>query len=430
MTQERCSLMTRRGPVEMEIPQDWRLGTLAVFPEGPPPLDVKKRTREVLAHPVGHPPLKEVLRPNERVAILVEDLTRVSPKKAILEELLRELREMGVPPHNVVLVMALGTHRGLSNAELIEGFGEELVRQYAFVNHDCLADDLVPIGQLSTGATVRINRLVQEAHFRMGIGAVFPHPMNGFGGGGKILFPGVGDFKAIQEHHLRWTFHPGTGFGITQGNPFHEEVVRMARQANLHFIINSVLNQRDEAADLVAGDPVYAHEAGIEQSRKILTRTFSQKADITFITSYPYSEGPQIVKPLAPASLVTKEGGTIVLCADCTGNLPDAFVHCFERFHAAYSHDLEGSVLDHFHHGRLIMEEGAIDFNMALAMTLCIQHRFRILLVSQDIPRETARKMGFLHADTPASAVDILQKMHVQPSVHLIPSGGVILPVL
>ncbi|MBW2359055.1 MAG: hypothetical protein JRF21_10355 [Deltaproteobacteria bacterium] len=127
--------------------------------------------------------------------------------------------------------------------------------------------------------------------------------------------------------------------------------------------------------------------------------------------------------------MVTKEGGCIILAADCEGNLPDAFVGSFEKFHSRYGKNLLGGVLDHFENNRLIMEEGAIDFNMALGMTLAIQHQFKIILLSKDIPRETGEKMGFIYAEDLEQAIDISATIcPSNPEVHVIPSGGVILP--
>jgi nickel-dependent lactate racemase len=200
-----------------------------------------------------------------------------------------------------MLIPALGTHRALSPEELAAVYGEEAVRDYTFINHDCHAKDLAPVGRLKTGTVVKINRTVHEATFRIGIGSVFPHPMNGFGGGGKILFPGVSDFDSILEHHLKHSLRAGSELGQLEGNPFYEEVRNLAQAGGLNFIINSVLDHNDGLYGLVCGDPVEAHLAGIAISRGIISRRFQKKADLTVISSFPYTEGPQIVKPLAPA---------------------------------------------------------------------------------------------------------------------------------
>jgi len=421
----------RHKKISFEIPSQWSLLTFAKLDEYPSQKDVRKLTKNALRKPIHAKALKDSLSPSDKVAIVIEDLTRASPKKLILETLLEELKAFNIPTESISVIIALGTHRGLTPEELESTFGRELIDRYEFVNHDCHATDLMPVGRLKTGREVKINRKVHEATFRIGIGSIFPHPMNGFGGGGKILFPGVADFDAIREHHLKYTFHEGTGLGKTKGNIFYEQVCAIARSAKLDYVINSILDQKDQVYDLVSGDPVQAHLAGIEKSKGIICQKFTKKSDLTIITSFPYAEGPQIVKPLAPAAMVTKEGGCIILAADCEGNLPDAFIESFERFHSRYGDNLLGGVLDHFENNRLIMEEGAIDFNMALAMTLAIQHRFKIILVSKDITREVGEKMGFIYAEDLQEAFDLSATISPpNPEVHIIPSGGVILPVV
>jgi len=416
--------------VFFDLPAEWNLLTFAALEDSPQATDVRALALTALRHPVGSPRLRERLSPSDTVAILIEDLTRASPKGIILRAVLEELEKARIPDAHIVIVIALGTHRGLTSDELTDAFGSDLLARYSFVNHDCHAVDLVPVGRLPTGRVVKINQAVHKARFKIGIGSIFPHPMNGFGGGGKILFPGVADFDSIREHHFQYTFQDGTGLGQIEGNRFYEQVSGIARAAGLDFIVNTILDQKDQANDLVCGDPVHAHLAGIEKSRGIISREFHGKADLTLITSFPYSEGPQIVKPLAPAAMVTREGGVIILCADLAGDLPGPFVESFERFHREHGHDLLGGVVDHFRGNHLIMEGGAIDFNMALAMTLAVQHRFRTILVSEDISREQGEKMGFAYAGDLKEAFALAKAMCPGRDVHIIPSGGVILPVL
>ena len=423
-------LVRKGAKVPFEVPSGWNLLSFSAFPEQGHVRDPGDLARRSLKNPIGTPALAASLSPGHRIAVLVEDITRASPKRLVLEALTEELREIGIPESHISITIALGTHRPLANEELERIFGSDLLNRYAFFNHDCHAPDLVPAGELRTGRAVKINRRVWEADFRIGIGSIFPHPMNGFGGGGKILFPGVADFDSILEHHLLFTFHPGTELGKVEGNLFHEQVCAVARSAGLHFVINCVMNQNDEVADIVCGDPLDAHMAGIEKCKALISAKFNRKADVTLISSFPYMEGPQIVKPLAPASVITREGGCIILAADCSGNLPDPFIQAFQTFHAKFKGNLMEGVLHYFHHKELIMKDGAIDFNMALGMTLAAQHRFKIILVTQDIPRQKGEMMGFLFAENLPEAFGLVSRFLPEPEVHVIPSGGIILPVM
>lgn len=413
-----------------QLPRDWRLLTFAGMADTPPADDVAARAENALNAPVKSSPLGALAGPSSRVTVLVEDLTRASPKGELLEAVLTVLKGAGVKREHITVLVALGTHRGMTREELARVFGKDLVSTYTIINHDCHAADLVPVGRLPTGQSVRIHPRVHEADVTIGIGSIFPHPMNGFGGGGKILFPGVADFDSVFAHHFAYTFESGTELGRTKGNPFYESVCDIARSAGLDFIINSILDRRDAFFDVIAGDPVEAHLTGIEISRSILTQPFSGKADFTLTTSFPYTEGPQIMKALVPASMVTKEGGCIILCAGCDGPFPEAFIHSFERFHAEHGDDLMRGVLHHFKKGRLIMEGGVIDYNMALGITLAIFHRFRVILVSEEIPKEPGERMGFIHTRDLEEAFDLAGGFCRRPDVHIIPAGGMILPVV
>jgi nickel-dependent lactate racemase len=137
------------------------------------------------------------------------------------------------------------------------------------------------------------------------------------------------------------------------------------------------------------------------------------------------------MKALGPASLITKEGGCIILAADCTGNLPDAFVDSFAGFRDRFHGRLLEGVLQHFGDNRLIMEDGAVDFNMALGTTLAVQDRFRVILLSKDVSRKQAEGMGFQYAARMKEAFELSSTMCPStPEVHIVPSGGILLPKL
>jgi nickel-dependent lactate racemase len=419
-----------RRKMPLKIPEGWNLLTFADFEERAPIADPVTLTRKALDEPIGCPNLRVGLSPSDTVAILIEDITRASPKRIILGALLEDLRQYGVPEDHISVVISLGTHRALSKEEMEDTYGGELLERYSFTNHDCHAPDLVPVGRLDTGRQVKIQPKVHEASFKIGIGSIFPHPMYGFGGGAKILFPGVADFDSILEHHLTYAFHERAWLGRLKGNPFYEQICSVARAAGLQYVINGILDHTDQLYDVVCGDPIAAHLAGVEKSKAIISKGFSGKSDITIITSFPYSEGPQIMKPLAPASMVTKEGGVIILFADCTGNLPESFIVGFETFHKEHGHNLLKGVKDRVSRNRLIMEGAAIDFNMAAGMALIAQHTYKVIIVSEDIPREKVERMGFLYGSDGKEAFELGEKLAPHPDVHIIPSGGIILPVL
>ncbi|KPK22006.1 MAG: hypothetical protein AMK69_20655 [Nitrospira bacterium SG8_3] len=418
------------GKFYFETPQDWTVLTFATFQDHSGEKDAEQLTKRALLNPIGAAPLKGRLSPTDRVAIIIEDLTRASPKKKVLKTLLEALDDAGIKQDHISIVISLGTHRALSEKELKENYGEEVVKEYTVLNHDCLAPDLVPVAKLKSGTVVKINKKVHEATYKIGIGSIFPHPMNGFGGGGKILFPGVSDFDSILEHHLKYCFRSGSELGELEGNPFYAEVSALAKEAGLNFILNSVLDHNDQLYDVVCGDPIEAHRAGIEICKGIISRTFARKADLTVITSFPYAEGPQLMKPLAPASMITKEGGCIIVFAQCTSPLPDAYIEGCERFRRKYGGNLRESIFERFNRNQRLLEEGSPELNMSMTQALLAQDQFKVIFVTEDISREIVERLGFHFAENADQAFSLAATFNPKPEVHIVPSGGVILPRL
>lgn len=418
------------GLVLFSLPAAWQVLTLADFQDSAVPADAEPLAIQALQAPLSAPALEARLTADNTVCILIEDLTRSSPKKTVLKVVLDTLKRIGIPAGNISVVIALGTHRPLSSEELAGAFGTEVTAEYHFFNHDCHAADLVPIGRLSGGAEVKINRLAHAADFRIGIGSIFPHPLNGFGGGGKILFPGVADFQSIFAHHLCHSFRGNSSLGVLAGNEFHDEVTAMALAGRLDFIVNSVLDHNDRLHQVVAGDPVIAHRAGAAICRAIISHEFQGKADVTIISAFPYSEGPQIMKPLAPAEMITRKGGTVILCADCRTPLPESYFAACESFRAKYGPHLRRAVLDHFAANRPIMEGAPPELNMSMAQVMLGQNDFNIILVTDDIPPGQVARLGFTHAANLHDSLLLAAEHQASPTVNVVPAGGVILPVI
>jgi nickel-dependent lactate racemase len=215
-----------------------------------------------------------------------------------------------------------------------------------------------------------------------------------------------------------------------EGNPFYEEVSALSKAAGLNFILNGILDHNDRLYDLVSGDPTEAHRAGIDICKGIISRTFQKKADLTVISAFPYTEGPQIMKPLAPASMITKEGGCIIVFAHCTSPLPDAYIKGCERIRQEYGENLRESIFGLFDKNQRLLEGSSPEFNMSMTQALLGQDRFKVILVTEDIPRDSVERLGFLFAEDLDQAFSLAATFNPRPEVHIVPSGGVILPTL
>ena len=191
-----------------------------------------------------------------------------------------------------------------------------------------------------------------------------------------------------------------------------------------------MLDHNDRLFDLVCGHPLEAHLEGVKRCQAIISKEFSKKADLTVISAFPYTEGTQLMKPLAPASIITKAGGVIILVGHCTTPLPDVYLEGCEIFRRKHGSDLETGVFHCFDNNCRILEGGAPELNMSMAQALLGQDNFKIIFVSEDVPREHVERLGFLFAEDLSQAFEMSATYFPEPEVHIVPAGGVILPVL
>ncbi len=290
--------------------------------------DERQAITQSLRSPIESPPLRDLVKPTDKVVVIATDNTRPCPDDRILPPLLAEL-ESKVPRENITIIVALGLHPPLNKAELAQKLGEDIVAGYNVFNHD--VNDTVYIGTTSRGTPVDINRRVIEADFRISTGFIEPHFFAGFSGGRKSIAPGVFSVRsAYHNHGYRMVEHPQARAGILKGNPLHEDLVEQAQMARLNFIVNVLLNKDREITHVVAGHPFKAHEKGCQIERKIAGVKVPQRADITVTTN---SGAPldldlyQTCKGIDTASQVTRDGGIIIVASSCSAGIgPEAFL--------------------------------------------------------------------------------------------------------
>jgi nickel-dependent lactate racemase len=349
--------------------------------------------------------------------------------KKILPEIIRELKAGGVKDSGIDIVMALGTHQAIPKNALVESVGKDVFRNHKVTQHDCFASDLVPVTTFASGIEVKINPVVAKADLAIGVGSILPHPMNGFGGGAKTLFPGVANYEAIREHHLRYTPERGAYIGNTQNNPFRAEVIRIARETNFRFVVNCIYNSKEEVVDIVAGDVHGAHQLGIKRSRELYGIDVPIESDVTVTSSFPYVSGPQIIKPLIPCSLLTtKLGGSVIMLASCKDGMPDIMLQTFDSLFEKGIGDRGRFAADTFKRGKLFVE-GAIDFNCAIFYCLLCSARTKIVIVSEDLDKKMVERMGFQFEKSIQEALEKEKGKREGGTVNIFPIGGLFLPL-
>ena len=320
-----------KGTVSVDIEDGHLAGVLRSGISGyRPDKEGAALVRESMAHPIGSPRLRELAAGKRKVTVIASDHTRPVPSRAIIPQMLSEIRA-GNPSAEITILVATGLHRTTTREEIAAKFGDEIASKERIVVHDCDdAANLVDIGTLPSGGRLVVNRLAVEADLLVSEGFIEPHFFAGFSGGRKSVLPGIASRATVMyNHNAGFIAHPRARTGVLEGNPIHEDMLFAARAAKLAFVVNVVIDAAHEPIFSVAGDCEAAHKAGREF---LLSKCMADAtpADIAVTTNggYPLDQNIyQAVKGMTAAEATVREGGVIVMFAKSSDGHGGASFH-------------------------------------------------------------------------------------------------------
>jgi nickel-dependent lactate racemase len=287
--------------------------------------DARATLLHAIRSPLGQAPLRELVSAGQKVAISVCDITRAQPRKETIEALFEEMPQ--VDPKDVTILIATGTHRTNTDQELERMLGREILGRYRVINHNSRErSTLSRVGVTSTGVEVYLNREWLGADVRITTGFVEPHFFAGFSGGPKMVAPGLAGLDTVMTlHDARHIGHPKATWGITEGNPIHDDVREIARMVTVHFAVDVTLNREQKITAAFAGDIVAEHRAACAYAKDTAMRQVPSPFDVVVTTNsgYPLDQNLyQAVKGMSAAAKIVKPGGTIIAAAECRDGLP------------------------------------------------------------------------------------------------------------
>jgi lactate racemase len=315
------------GQTGLDIDVDPAATTVVEPVHHPAAHDQTAAIRDALRRPVAGPPLRDRVRPGRTVAISACDGTRPQPRHLMIPAILRELEGI-VRLEDVVILVATGTHRGNSPDELRAMFGDEVADTVRIVNHDARdPGQLAWVGTLGAGVPVWLNREWVQADVRITTGFVEPHFFAGFSGGPKLVAPGLAGLETVLVlHDAARIGHPAATWGITEGNPVHDDVRAIAAATGVTFALDVVLNRDQDVVAAFGGDLPPMHAAATAFSRRTAMRRVPAPFDVVVTTNagFPLDQNLyQSVKGMSAAYQVVRPGGTIVCAAECRDGFPD-----------------------------------------------------------------------------------------------------------
>jgi nickel-dependent lactate racemase len=315
------------GKTGLPVELDDSLNVTVVEPTFVPALaDPEAAVRDALRAPIGSPPLRDLVRPGMRVAVVFSDITRPAPNPLILTAVLEVLD--GIPGVETTLFNALGTHRPNTETELRGMVGDAIFERRRIVQNDTFDPATqVRVGVTSKGHETWLNAELMACDLKILTGFIEPHLFAGFSGGGKAIMPGMaGQRTVLGNHDAGMVGHPKATWGVTQGNPIWEEVGEVAGQAGRLFLLNVTLNRDKAVTGVFAGDLDQAHAAGCAFVKRSAMVAVPQPFDIVVTTNsgYPLDINLyQSVKGMRAADQVVRPGGSIIIATRCWDGLPE-----------------------------------------------------------------------------------------------------------
>jgi nickel-dependent lactate racemase len=307
----------------VDLPADRTSVIVPSHREGLP--DEKGAVFHSLDHPIECPPLRDLVKPSDRVCILFTDITRATPNDRMMPWLLEYLG--GHARDQILLLNQTGTHRANTPAELERMLTPEVARSWRVLNHDCERDeDLVRVGETRDGTPALLNRHAVEADLRIVTGFIEPHLFAGFSGGPKGLMPGVAGLRTIMSNHgYRNVGDPRATFGVTEGNPLWEELRTIALRVGPSFLLNVTLNDQRAITHVFSGDLIKAHRAGTEYVRASAMQKVKAPFEVVVTTNSGYPLDLSLyqgIKGMSAGARIIAEGGTLVLACECSEGVP------------------------------------------------------------------------------------------------------------
>lgn len=388
--------------------------------------DIEKEFRYSIEDGViGALPLKDLIKSDDKVTVIISDLTRFWMHQDVICSLLvKYLREdMNIPTENIAVLIALGTHRKNTEEEKKTLTGEYAYNNCAeVVDHDCDADDLEYVGTTSMGTEVYVNPLAVGRKVIVISGTVH-HLMAGYGGGRKSIVPGIAGRKTIKMNHIRALdvnepkSDERVGSGKFTNNPINIDMLEAGRMVNPVFGINICVNSASKHSGLFSGDFEKAWKESCMYIQKSYGLPIEKEYDVVFVSCGGFPKDLnfyQSSKSLFNGIRAMKDGGTIVLLAQCG----------------------EGSGAKDFFDWIEPLKRGCLDESLRKDFTIggyifyaaCEAIRRGNVLLLSELEPEEIKDMGVISYN---SLEELMRHVDVEnKEICVIPYGGSVLPQL
>jgi nickel-dependent lactate racemase len=291
---------------ELNFPDRWDVDNLSSSGFEKPGLS-EGEIKEKIENPIEGPTLEDI----------------ATPVKDVAPHILESLHKAGMKKDQIRFIWALGSHGPYDMINARKKLGDEIVENYAVYNHDAF-QNTVWAGRTPTGVELWFNREFMDCDLKIGIGCITAHVHVGFGGGAKLILPGVAGIETINQFHNQMFRDPvRTGLGKFDDNIMRAECDAAGDMVGLDFKVDCLLNRRGEITDLYAGPFRATHAAGAEEGKDHYGIPHATGYDVAVCNSYGKANESAIALLLSLTVLKPGGEGTAVLIADAPeGQVP------------------------------------------------------------------------------------------------------------
>lgn len=413
-----------RSGLTVRLPGDVDVSVLE--PRTTTPLaDPSGAVAEAVAHPIGTAPLAELARGRRDAVVVISDKTRPIPYGTVLPPILAALETGGLARERIEILVATGLHRANTAAELAAMTSPDIVARCRIRNHAAREKDQhVHLGRTERGTELWIDRGYVGADLKVVTGLIEPHLMAGYSGGRKAVAPGCAGVDTMRSLHGAAMLEARIGPGLIDGNPFHAELVGIARRVGVDFMCDVTIDRARRLTGVYAGDLEQAHAAGVRAVEARVSAELARPADvvITSAAGFPLDDTYyQAIKGMVAALNVVRRGGTIILAAAITEGLGGAE---FQRLLA------EHATPDAFM--ARVTSPGFFTVDQWMMQHLCqVRRKAEVIVVSHGL---AARPPGNLLATLAPTVEEALARCRGQygprPHVAVLPEGPYVLPTV
>ncbi|MEM3587772.1 MAG: lactate racemase domain-containing protein [Candidatus Jordarchaeaceae archaeon] len=321
--------------LELELPPDWEVTICGMVGEKKPALK-EEQIISALRNPIGTKPLNKLAEGKKEVVIIFDDMTRPTKVSEIASLILEELKKGGIKGDHVRFICANGAHGTYNREDFSKKLGEEIVEEYPVFNHNPYSN-LDYLGHTKYGTPVEINAEAMSCDLKIGIGGIVPHPQFGFGGGAKIVLPGISSIRTISFNHGDlggWSaaqnfrdLHPTCQmvYGrLNAENILRQDSEEAAKMVGMDIVVNVLFDFKRNATDVFAGNVVEAQRKGVEEAIIHYRTQITQTPNI--VISNAYSKASESAIASWPSAIMKEGGILVIVCNTPTGQVSH-YVH-------------------------------------------------------------------------------------------------------